>query len=122
VAATMVPVAAAGHLFAIPRWGLIGAALVTSACATLGAVWGVSAVHRHWRVPPPARTLLRSGLICGLAYPLAALWPAQGPWVVFKLALLGVGANLALLLLGELDRHERTAAWQLLRRRAAAEE
>jgi len=122
VAVAMVAVAAAGHLFAIPRWGVIGAALVTSACAVLGAAWAVLAIHRHWRVPPPAWTLLRSGLICGLAYSLAALWPAPGLWVVFKLSILGVGAVLALLLLGELDRHERAAAWQLLRRRAATGE
>jgi len=122
VAATMVPVAAVGHLFAIPRWGMIGAALVTSACTALGAVWAVLAVHRHWCVPAPAWTLLRSGLICGLTYPLAALWPTPGLLVVFKLLLLGVGAMLALLLLGELDRHERAAAWQLLRRRAATGE
>jgi O-antigen/teichoic acid export membrane protein len=100
----MVPVAAAGHLLLIPRFGIGGAALVTLITAALAALASVLAVHRLWRVLPPLPTVLRSVAISGGAYAVTAGWPAAGVMVVVKLVVVSVSIGLAFVLLGELPR------------------
>jgi len=102
----LLPLATAGHLLLIPRWDAMGAALVTSLFAGLGALATVLAVYRIWRILPPAATLLRSTLLCGLAYTLAILWPTPSLLLLLKLPVIGLLIGLLFLLLGEFSAGE----------------
>ena len=117
----LLPLALAGHLVMIPRLGMIGASLVTTLLAGLGAVATVLAVHRCWRIFPPWETLMRSLLISGGAYVLAVLWPAPGMLLVFKLPVIGLLISLSFLLLGEFSAAEIALARSLVHWRVAAE-
>src|SRR5262249_24738655 len=97
----LLPVALAAHLLMIPRFGMMGDSLVTAIVAGLGAAATVLAVHRCWRILPAGGTLVRSILVTGGAYVLAALWPAPGPFLVVKLPVIGLLIGLAYLVLGE---------------------
>jgi O-antigen/teichoic acid export membrane protein len=118
----LLPLALAGHLFCIPRWGAAGAALVTTAVACLGGLMGMLAVHRCCRVLPPAATAGRSVLIAGAAAALAALWPASGLWLLLKLPATLVMVAPAFMGLGELDAGEIAGARAWLRRYRARQE
>jgi O-antigen/teichoic acid export membrane protein len=117
----LLPLALAGHLVMIPRLGMIGASLVTTLLAGLGAAATVLAVHRCWRILPPWETLMRSLLISGGAYVLAVLWPAPGMLLVFKLPVIGLLISLSFLLLGEFSAAEIALARSLVHWRVAAE-
>ena len=103
-------VAGAGYLAVIPLFGARGAALVTLAAATLGVLTLGVAVHRLSRALPPAGSMVRSGIGCAAAYAAAAFWPAGGALVVLKLAVIGIGIVVVLLLTGELTPAELRAA------------
>jgi O-antigen/teichoic acid export membrane protein len=117
----LVPLAIAGHLLMIPRFGASGAATVTAAVGLLGSLWAVWNVHRLWRIVPPPGTLLRSVVIGGAAFALAALWPTPGLLVFAKLAVIGGLCVLLFRALGELNAEElaKTRAW-LTKSEAAA--
>ena len=104
----------------IPRLGAIGASLVTTVFAGLGALAAVLAVYRIWRVLPPLATLLRSVLICGVGYALGAFWPAPGFWLLVKLPAIGVVIALAFLSLGEFSAGEIALTRSMLRWRTVA--
>jgi O-antigen/teichoic acid export membrane protein len=117
----LVPLAVVGHLLLIPRLGAIGGSLVTTVVASVGALAAVLAVYRVWRILPPVRTLLRSILICALAYILAALWPMPGFWILLKLLAVTFAILVAFVLLGEFSSNEIVLArsmlpWQAVRR------
>jgi O-antigen/teichoic acid export membrane protein len=114
VAGPLVPMAITGHLLVIPRFGAVGAAAVTAGCAGLGALVTMGAVHRLWRIAPPAASLVRSGLMCGAAYALATLWAAGGLVLVLKLGVIMVLIAAGLLALGEFDRREIALARSLM--------
>jgi len=109
----LVPLAIAGHLVMIPRFGATGAAAVTAGCALLGAVVTVGAVYRLWRIAPPAATLARNVLLCGAAYALASSWVAGGLLLVFKLGVIAVLIAAGMLVVGEFDRREIALARSL---------
>jgi O-antigen/teichoic acid export membrane protein len=111
----LVPLALGGYLLSIPVLGAVGAALVTTVLAALAALTAVLAVYGAWRILPPAGTAWRSLLICGLAYGLALLWPAPGPLLVVKLAVIALAIPLAYLLLGEFSASEIALARSRLR-------
>lgn len=102
IAAPLPIVAIAAHLFVIPRFGLIGAAVVTALCATGGALLTFAAIHRLWQVTPPAASLLRSVLLAALGVAVAASWSTSGALVVVKLAALCAGIAGLLYVSGEL--------------------
>lgn len=118
----LVPLAVTGHLLLIPRLGAVGASLVTTLFAGLGALATVWAVYRIWRILPPAATLLRSVLVCGLAYVVAALWPAPGVLLLLKLPVIGLVIGLSFLLLGEFSPREIAMARAILPWRTAPEQ
>jgi O-antigen/teichoic acid export membrane protein len=118
----LLPLAAAGHLLLIPHLGAIGASLVTTVVASLGALAAVWAVYRIWRILPPASTLLRSILICVLAYALAALWPTAGFLLLLKLPVIILVILFAFVLLGEFSNDEIALARSLLRWQTAPEQ
>ncbi len=88
--APLVPLALAGHLLLIPRWGAPGAALVTVVVSFVGACAAVANVYDLWKVWPPVWTLLRSLLIGLVAGAGSAWWQTAGVLVFAKLVVLGV--------------------------------
>ncbi len=106
-----------GHLVLIPRLGLVGAAVVTTAVATLGALGAVVAVYCAWRIAPPVATVARGILICVPAYGLAAWWSTSGPLLLVKLPVVIAVVGAAFALLGEFSRSEMASAGSLLLRR-----
>lgn len=119
LAGPLLPLAMIGYLFLIPKWGAVGAAFVATLFAGLGALASTLTVYRVWKILPPAATLGRSVLICGLAYILASLWPVTGFLLVLKLSMIGLAITLAFSALGEFSASERALAWTLLRWRSA---
>lgn len=115
----LVPLAIAGHLLLIPRFGALGAALVTTIFAGLSALAAVLAVYRIWQILPPSATMLRSVLVCGLAYAMAALWPAFGFLLLLKLLVIGLVIPFAFFLLGEFSASEIALGRSMLRWRMA---
>jgi O-antigen/teichoic acid export membrane protein len=108
-----------GHLLLIPGWGMMGASIVTTLVASLGAAATLFAVYRSWRISPPATTLLRSILVCAIAFALAVVWPVPSGSLLFllKLAAISFFIPLALLFLGEFNADEIEWAHSLLRGR-----
>ncbi len=111
-----------GHLFVIPRLGLVGASVVTTVVAALGALGAVVAVYRIWRVAPPMSTVARSTSICVLAYGLAACWTTSGLLLLVKLPVVVALIGAAFVLLGEFDSTEMAAVRSMLRRQTPREE
>ena len=71
-----------------------------------GLAWGgagviMLSVYKLWRVRPSLATLLRTGIVSGLAYAVADFWPAPGFLLFLKLPVIGIFIALAFLLLGE---------------------
>jgi O-antigen/teichoic acid export membrane protein len=99
--APIVPLAVAGHLALIPRFGPPGAALVTLSIATLAAIVTVVAVHRLSGASPPVGTLLRSAALSCIAYVITLSVPAAGAMLLVKLVVVCVAIGMGFLLLGE---------------------
>jgi O-antigen/teichoic acid export membrane protein len=117
----LLPLAVGGHLVLIPRLGPLGAALVTTVVAGLGALGMLLAIRRTWGVFPPLPTLLRSMFLSVLAYTLTMLWPAPGFLLPLKLTLLGLVVVLGFYLLREWSADEIGLVRSWLSRRAASE-
>jgi O-antigen/teichoic acid export membrane protein len=99
--APLIPLALAGHLAMIPRFGQFGAALVTVGVSLLSACVAVASISVSWKVWPPLGTFLRS-LVIALALGTAAmLWPTPGLFVFLKLTALGMVGFLGYWWLGE---------------------
>lgn len=114
IAGPLVPAAIVGHLLAIPRFGAVGAAAVTAACTVLGALGTMAAVYRYWRIAPPVGSLVRSVVVGGGAYALAAGWPVSGLLLPVKFAVIMLLIAAGLLGLGEFDRREVALARSLV--------
>ena len=106
MAVPMVPLAIWGHWQLIPDMQAIGAALVTTLVAGIGAVAMFLAVYIRWHILPPVTTLGRSLLVCIGIYALAASWPVSGLWVLPQLLLLTLISLLLFAGLGEFSRSE----------------
>ena len=94
-------VAIVAHTWAIPRYGPIGAAMVTTLCGCGGAILGAAAVYRLWKVTPPATSALRGVVLAAAGALAASSWPSPGVLVIVKLAVLGFGVLVLLLVSGE---------------------
>lgn len=90
-----------GNLVMIPRFGALGAAMVTALCQGIGALASIFAIYRLWAISPPLGTLWRSTVISVLAYTLAVIWPTAGLFLVIKMGCIGVVVILAFLVLRE---------------------
>jgi hypothetical protein len=99
---------------------MIGASLITTGFAGLGAVATMLAVHRCWHILPPCGTLIRSALISGGVYALAILWPTPGLLLVLKLPTMGLLIGLSFLLLGEFSASEIALGRSLVHWRATS--
>jgi O-antigen/teichoic acid export membrane protein len=109
-------VAGLAYLVVIPRYGSLGAALVTLVTSLLAALSLCVAVFRVCRVHPPVASLLQSGLVAAAAYAAATLWAASGALVLLELAVLAAASVLALAILGELTPGELAALRACMRR------
>ena len=105
-----------GHLVMIPRFGAVGAAIVTTVCGMIGAIASLAFVHRMWGVHAYT-TMARAAAIAVPAYWLAAHVTGAGLLLLgLALGLTTVGVAVAFIVLGELDADERRrwrAAWPL---------
>ena len=107
---SLLPVAIGGHLWAIPRFGPIGAAWVSTCVLVTGALLTLAAIARMWDVRPPATSLLRIALV-SLAVGIGArAWAAGGWELIAELALFCVSIPLALVAMGEFSRRELSVA------------
>ncbi|WP_052050541.1 oligosaccharide flippase family protein [Leptolyngbya sp. KIOST-1] len=102
----LVPIAIVGHWVLIPRIGSIGAAWVSSAVATLGALATVYAVYVYWKIIPSFSTLLRSVGLSLIFYTLASSWSSEGILLLLQLSVLAALIPLGFLTLGEFNSHE----------------
>lgn len=104
--APLLPLALVGHALVVPRWGALGAASVTTTIALLTALVCVVVVCRMWPLDFPRTTLFKSAAISVGMYAAAAVWPAPGPWVLLKAAVLSVVIVAAAVALRELSRND----------------
>ena len=108
-------IAIIAHAWAIPRFGPVGAAMVTTLCGCGGAMFGVVAVYRLWQVTPPATSALRSVILAAGGALAASSWPSPGVLVIVKLAVLGLGVLVLLLVSGEFGqprtRIDQVSSW-----------
>lgn len=89
-AAPLLPLMLIAHWIVIPRAEAIGAAAVTTTFAAIGAGVAFVLVGRTWGASPPWSTCARSAVLAAMASTAAWLWPAPGPWLVSKLALVSL--------------------------------
>lgn len=101
-----IPVALVGHLIMIPRFGQLGAAIVTVGVSLLSASVAVASVSALWRVWPPLGTFLRSLVIALVLGTVAMLWPTAGALVFIKLVALGMVGFLSYWWIGEFREDE----------------
>jgi O-antigen/teichoic acid export membrane protein len=111
----VLPVAIAGYLMVVPRFGAMGAAVVTGAAAAVGAIVALAATRATWRVAPPIATCLRGLVISVPAYLAAASWPAPGAWWFVKVCVLSAGIVAAYLALGESSSAELSSFARAIR-------
>jgi O-antigen/teichoic acid export membrane protein len=104
--APMVPLALLGNWLLIPSLGAVGAAITTTAVATLGALATVLAIYRLWGILPPVATIGRSLLLSGVAYGLASAWMTPGWLLLLKLTAITVLIPIGLWLLREFSPAE----------------
>jgi hypothetical protein len=100
----------------------VGAALTTTLFAIFGAGATLLAVYRIWRIVPPVSTLLRSMLISGIAFSMAAFWPTPGFLLILKIILIVIAIPLKFLLLGEFKAGEIDLARSIFSRQPGIEQ
>jgi len=113
--APLVPLGWAGHLRLIPCLGALGASLVTTLFANLGALAAVLAVYRLWQILLSLGRLRRSLLLSGVAFALATFWSAPRALLFLKLPAIGLMTGLAFLVLGEFRASEIALACSSVR-------
>lgn len=118
--APLVLLSIVGNLWLVPKFGPLGAALVTTLVAGTGALTAVATVRRFWQVRMPTATLARSLLISAGAYALASAWPVSSLlFLTLKLSAIGVLILFGFYAFGEFNAAELDAARALFRRQAA---
>jgi O-antigen/teichoic acid export membrane protein len=92
----------------IPRFGIIGAAVTTSAVACFGAIATFVLVDHAWALRPPVSAAVRSAAVSVLVFVLASALPEARSWVLPNY-LIGIAViGLAFLGLGEFNPAERS--------------
>ncbi|MEQ9482401.1 glycosyltransferase [Coleofasciculus sp. F4-SAH-05] len=113
--APLIPIATISHILLIPRWEAMGAAIVTTVCASLGAIATILAVYHIWQILPPYLTIGRSLLVCGCAYIVAVYWLVPGFWLLLKLLIISVLIPLLFFILGEFSGSEIALVRSMIR-------
>jgi O-antigen/teichoic acid export membrane protein len=104
--APLLPLAIAGHFLAIPRFGAIGAAAVTTGVTCFGAIAGLITVRILLKIKLPAITIVRALAISSVMYPLVNYWPSAGLMLIPKIAAAAILALGGFALMGELSHSE----------------
>ena len=112
----LVPLALVGHVLVIPRYGTMGAAVVTTGVALIGTSWALWCIHDVWRVLPPRATIVRSLLVSAVAFAAAAMWPTPGLLVLLKLPVLALGCLFLFVGFGEFTSDDLAMTGSLLTR------
>ena len=86
----LVPLAIAGCTVLTPRFGMVGPALVTTGVGWFAALASLVALWHLWGIFPSAATVVRSLLLCGVAYVSAKAAPSSGIGLIATLAALSV--------------------------------
>lgn len=102
----MVPLSLLGYLLMIPRLGGVGAAIVVTLVAVLGALASMFAIYQTWGILPPLKTIFRSVLISGCVIFITTLWPVYGLMIILKIIALAIFIVLIFLLFGEFSAKE----------------
>jgi O-antigen/teichoic acid export membrane protein len=102
----MVPLSLLGYLLMIPRLGGVGAAIVVTLVAVLGALASMFAIYQTWGILPPLKTIFKSVLISGCVIFITTLWPVYGFMLILKLIALAIFIVLIFLLFGEFSAKE----------------
>jgi O-antigen/teichoic acid export membrane protein len=106
----LAPLVIVGHLWAIPRFGALGAAWVTTGAMGLAAAAILASIARMWGIAPPLASTIRAGAVSLAAAAAVRAWPSSGAELVVRLTLLSAGIPLAILALGEFSRRELRVA------------
>ncbi|MGD1861214.1 MAG: lipopolysaccharide biosynthesis protein [Leptolyngbyaceae cyanobacterium] len=106
VAMPMLPLALWGHWQLIPRLDAMGAAIVTTGVAGIGAIAMLGTIYYRWQILPPVATLARSLLVCGIIYAIATAWSVSELWLLPQLMILALMLPLLFGVLGEFSRTE----------------
>jgi O-antigen/teichoic acid export membrane protein len=114
--APLLPIALAGHMLLIPRYGAVGAAGVTTTVALMGASSALWWIHHVWRVLPPAASVARSCVVSAAAFMVSASWSTPGMLVLLKLPIVAAGALVLFAVLGEFDSDDASMAASVLSR------
>jgi O-antigen/teichoic acid export membrane protein len=101
-----IPLALVGHLIMIPRFGQLGAAIVTVGVSLLSASVAVRSISIPWKVLPPLGTFLRSVVIALVLGIVSMYWPTPGVFVFVKLIALGTFGFLSYWWTGEFRQDE----------------
>ena len=101
-----IPLALVGHLIMIPRFGQLGAAIVTVGVSLLSASVAVRSISTLWKVSPPLGTFLRSVVIALVLGIVSMYWPTPGIFVFVKLIALGTAGFLGYWWTGEFRQDE----------------
>ena len=102
----MVPLALIGYLVLIPRLDGVGAAVVVTVVAWIGALAALFAVYRILGTLPPIKTILRCILCSGISLALAILWPVFGLMIILKLMIIILFILFVFVILGEFTSSE----------------
>lgn len=111
-----VPVIFVALLVAIPRYGAIGAAVVTSAGSIGSAVVLCVATCRFWRVSLPWGTMARSAAVSAAMTTFGYVWPAEGVWLIAKSVAAAAAIPAAFAALREFDATDREMIRGVFRR------
>jgi O-antigen/teichoic acid export membrane protein len=96
------------QLVMIPRFGITGAAVATTAVACLGAIATVLLVDHAWALRPPVGAAVGSAAVSVLVFGVASALPDARSWILPNY-LIGVAViGLAFLGLGEFNPAERS--------------
>jgi O-antigen/teichoic acid export membrane protein len=109
--APLLPLALLGHVLVVPRFGALGAALVTTTTALAAASLCALVVCRIWPLSLPVGALLKSAAVSAAAYTAAAAWPAAGPMLIVKAAVLSLAVVVAAVAMREFTRSDLDWLW-----------
>ena len=108
---------AALNAFLIPRYGLTGGAIGTTAAMFIGAALGGGYLLKTFSALLPVRSLARIAGCAALVYAASiAFTPVSKPLIIIKLALLGVAYLLALVVSRELGRDDLAAIQSVVKK------
>lgn len=115
IVALLVPVAILGFIWLIPRFGSVGASMVTAAAYLAASLSTSMAVRTTWAVGIAPVTLARSLVLGIVAYGAAHWWSTAGIFLIIKLGLISVMIPLVFYFTGELTRRELSFVMASLR-------